>query len=134
MLGFELNAYDTCLIHNPLGCVGGINVFVATCRLAQTWYSVTLIDALTREQPEGPVSSCNLWLGTCPATDAIANAIAIAIGDLGDYSFILPTKRANSCICTKLYVRSFCIWICKWLSMAIVSCHGVSYSNQMRVK
>ena len=72
MLGFELNAYETCVIHNPLGCVGGINVFVATCRLAQTCYSFTFIDARTLEQPEGPVSSCNMWLGRCPATDAIA--------------------------------------------------------------
>ena len=46
-----------CLIQNLLGCPGGINAFVATCRLAHTWYYVTFDDALTREQSEAPVSN-----------------------------------------------------------------------------
>ena len=68
----EKNAYETCQIHNRLGCLGGINVLLAICKLAHSWYSVTFVDALTREQSAAPVSSCNLWLGRCPATDAIA--------------------------------------------------------------
>ena len=66
------DTYEPCEIHNRLGCLGGINVFLAICKLAHSWYSVTFVDALTREQSEAPVSSCNLWLGRCPATDAIA--------------------------------------------------------------
>ena len=60
---FKKNAYETCVIHYRLGCLGGINAFAATC---------TFVDALTRDQWEGPVSTCNLWSGMCPATDAIA--------------------------------------------------------------
>ena len=56
------------------------------------------------------------------------------IGDLHDFSFMLPTKTANACMCTKPCVRMLFIWVCKWLSFAIVSWYGMSYSNEMRVK
>ena len=65
------DTYEPCEIHNRLGCLGGINVFLAICKLAHSWYSVTFVDALTREQSAAPDSSCNLWLGRCPACDAI---------------------------------------------------------------
>ena len=51
------DTYEPCEIHNRLGCLGGINVFLAICKLAHSWYSVTFVDALTREQSEAPVSN-----------------------------------------------------------------------------